>query len=119
MTSSHSKTSVFALLHENDTAGVFKKTHSGDHFRKALFFSGGGGGEEGVRKTPFMSSGRKAKMEKKISVFKSIQMRVEEALIAFFDVQVPFGVIGLDVRVYNGHLNIDCREMATIGGLKQ
>ena len=46
-------------------------------------------------------------------------MRVEEALIAFFDFQVPFGVIGLDVRVYNGHLNIDCREMATIGGLKQ
>ena len=35
-------------------------------------------------------------------------MRVEEALIPFFDVQVPFGVIGLDVRVYNGHLNIDC-----------
>lgn len=54
-----------------------------------------------------------------MSGFKIIQMRVEEALTVFFFLDVPFPVAVIDQkrltpRAYTHHLEIDCREMATM-----
>ena len=75
---------------------------------------GGGSGKRSL-----WIGGRKAKTEKKLSGFKIIQMRVEVRGFEFFFLDVPFPVAVIDQkrltpRAYTHHLEIDCREMATM-----
>ena len=80
-----------------------------------MVVEGGGSGKRSL-----WIGGRKAKTEKKLSGFKIIQMRVEEALTVFFfwtSPAFPVAVIDqkrLTPRAYTHHLEIDCREMATM-----
>ena len=59
------------------------------------------------------------KRRKNCPVLKLSEMRVEEALTVFFFLDVPFPVAVIDQkrltpRAYTHHLEIDCREMATM-----